>query len=487
MKILFIIPEFKSLSGKKSLTLNPHLGIAYLSAFLIKNGIEVKVFDNGIENSYERLFSLVGEFKPDMIGVTVFSYCYNYARELIKSVKSRFSVPLVIGGAHVNIIKKQILIDTEAEFAIKHEGEYGLLELLAEIKRSSLNFEAIKGLIWRNSEGIIIENPDRPFINDLDSLPFPEYGVFDIDKYFCYKDKMLPMVTSRGCPFSCNFCTVKLCMGQGFRPRSPENVVQEIEVFVKKGWKNFSIGDDCFTLDTKRAEEICDLIIEKKLNIGFQFLNGIRADRVTDGLLMKMKKAGCTYISYGCESGNDNILKIIKKNISREQVRTAVLKTNAVKIPNSVNFIIGHTEETYQTAMDTLDFAKSLPTAFTSFFNLIPYPGTEAYHWVRENGRFLISCDKYLENCLSLHDKPIFETDAFTKEQRQKIIRMGFDFYKKKYLRYRFGNILGNIMYCLTKIKFIDRLGAFFVLDTAVGKLFYNFICTLLRNPDKKR
>lgn len=486
MKILFVIPRFKSQSGIKSLTVNPHLGIAYLSSFLIKNGINVKVYDDGIENSYKRLVSFIKEFNPDIIGITVFSYCYNYARDLMGIIKACFKTSIVLGGAHINIIKGQILTDTDAEFAIKHEGEYSLLELLKEMERPNADFRKINGLIWKDKDGKVIENPDRTFIKDLDSLPFPEYGVFNISKYFCYKDKMLPVITSRGCPFCCNFCTVKLCMGQSFRPRSPRNVVREIEDLAQRGWKNFSIGDDCFTLDKPRAEEICDLIIQKKLDIGFQFFNGIRADTVTGGLLMKMKAAGCTYISYGCESGNDKILKTIKKNITREQVRNAVEITNAANITNSVNFIIGHTEETYQTAMDTVNFAKSLPTTFTNFFNLIPYPGTEAYEWVKQNGRFLFPTENYLENCLSLHDKPIFETDEFTKEQRQEVIKLGFAFYKRKYLRYRFGNVLGSLMFYLTKIKAVDSLVAFFILDTSTGKFIYTLICNLLRNPDKK-
>ncbi len=486
MKILFAIPKLKAISGGKGLTVSPHAGVAYLSSFLKKNGIEVKVYDEGIENNRAELLLTIRDFKPDVVGITIFSYCYNYACDLIKTIKNNCKSPLVLGGAHINIVKGQILLETGAEFAIKHEGEHGLLELLKEIESGGNDFVNIKGLIWKDNNGKVTENPDRTFITELDSLPFPDYDVFDIKKYFCFKDKILPIITSRGCPFGCNFCSVRLCMGQGFRARSAQNVVQEIELLTQKGWRNFNINDDCFTLNKQRAEEICDLIIKKNLNIGFQFLNGIRVDTVNPQLLKKMKSAGCFYISYGCESGNERILKTIKKGIILEQVRKAVEWTNDANIPNSVNFIIGHTEETYQTAMDTISFAESLPTYFANFYNLIPYPGTEAYSWAQQHGRFLVPSEYYLENIGTYHGRPIFETSEFTKIQREKIVGLGFNLYRLKYLQYRFGKVAGYFIFCVTKLKPINIFAAFLVLDTRLGKSIYTLLCNLIRNPNRK-
>ena len=480
MKILFAIPKVKSLLGGKSLTINPHVGIAYLSSFLKKNGVEVRVFDDGIENNHHKLLSTIKGFNPDIIGVSVFSYCYKYACDLIKVIKDNYKIPLVLGGAHVNIIKEKILLDTGAEFAIKHEGEYSLLELLKELETKGNNFKGIKGLIWRHADGIV-ENPDRPWIEDLDSLPFPEYDIFDIKKYFFYQDRILPIITSRGCPYACNFCSVNSVMGREFRPRSAKNVVEEIEYFVQKGWKSFAVNDDCFTLDIDRAEEICDLILQKKIDITFQLLNGIRVDRVTPRLLKKMKLAGCIYVAYGCESGSDKILKIIQKGITTEQVRKAVSWANEAGIPNSVNFIIGHTQETYSNALETINFAKSLPTGFTIFHNLLPYPGTKAYVWAQEHGKFFISPKYYLENILSHHGQPIFETDDFTKKQREEVVALGFNLYKRKYLKFRFGNVFGSIIYYITKIKLVDKFAAFLVLDTRFGKSIYITLCKIAR------
>ena len=485
MKIIFIIPKAKSISGGKSLTLIPNVGIAYLSAFLKKNGIEVCVFDDGVEDGWEKLFTTIRESKPDVIGITIYSYNYGYACGLIKAIRDNFRLPLVLGGIHVNIIKKQILLDTGADFAVKHEGEYTLLELLEAIKNKNNDFSVIKGLIWRGENSRIIENPDRPLIKDLDILPFPDYDIFDITKYFCYKDKTLPLITSRGCPYGCNFCSIKLSMGQSFRPRGAENVVDEIECYVSKGWAGFDIDDDCFTLDMKRVEAICDLIIQKKLNIKFKFPNGIRADKVSYQLLKKLKLAGCTYIVYGCETGNKRILKLIKKGVTLEQVRQAVEWANEVGISNSVSFIIGHTEETYKEALDTLVFARSLSTDFSSFYNLLPYPGTETYAWVKKYGRSLIPPENYLENISACRNEPIFDTEEFTREQRIKVLNMGFNLFRKKYFKFRLGPILGSILYYISLIRIFNKFFSYFVLDNNVGRGIYISLSKILQRRKK--
>lgn len=472
MKILFAVPKIKSLFGDKGLTVHPHIGIAYLSSFLKKQGIEVRVFDDGIEKVTDKILSVIEEFKPEIIGVTIFSYCYGSAYNLIKKIKASSRIPLVLGGPHVGAVGKKILEGTEAEFAVKHEGEFTLLELLKEINKASPVFTQIQGLIWRNKDKII-ENADRPFIKDLDNLPLPDYEIFDIQHYACYKQKTLPIITSRGCPFNCNYCSVRLSMGQNFRARSVENVVEEIVNFTNQGWKTFEINDDCFTLDKRRAEDICDLITSKNLKIRFQLYNGIRVDTVNSSLLKKMKQAGCFFISYGCEAGNDRVLKLIKKGINLTQVRDAIKWTNEVGIRNSANFIIGHTGETYEDALDTLKFAESLPTDFVNFYNLVPYPGTESFKWAAQHARFLVPSDSFLENISYRDNKPIFETQEFTKEQRSKIVSLGLDLYRKKILTFRLGKLLGNLIYWITKIKSINKLATRFALNNPVGRFIY--------------
>lgn len=473
MKILFVIPKNKSLFGDKGLTAHPHIGVAYLSAFLKQRDIEVGVFDAGIEKHDDAVIEAVSGFKPDIIGITVFSYCYGYAYDLIRSIrKGAFAAPIVLGGAHVSAIKGRILQDTQADFAVKQEGEYTLFEFLQEIASGSPDFKKVNGLIW-NQAGRITENAGRPYICNLDELSFPDYEVFDIKRYPCYKQKSLPMITSRGCPFGCNYCSVRLSMGQNFRARSAQNVFSEIRHFYDKGFRAFDFNDDCFTLDKKRAEDICDLIIANKLDIKFQLYNGIRVDTITPQLLQKMKRAGCFFISYGCEAGNNKVLKSIKKGITIEQVREAVKWTKQAGIHNSVNFIIGHKEEAYNDALDTIRFAGSLPADFVNFYNLLPYPGTESFEWARQHANFLVPPESFLENISYRDNKPVFETTEFTKEQRQKIISLGFDLYRRRILAFRMGPVLGNLIYWATKVNVLNRLATNFALNNPFGRRIY--------------
>lgn len=486
-RILFAIPKVKSLSKGKSLTVHPHAGVAYLCSFLKNNGFEIQIFDDGVEDNRAGLLETLQEFNPQLIGVTVFGYSYQYARELIKVIKQNCAIPVVLGGPHVSTIRKVILTETAADFAIKLEGEYTLLELMRAIQETDRDYSKIQGLIWRDSSDSIVENIDRPLNQNLDSLPFPDYDAFKLKKYYCYKSNTLPIITSRGCPFSCNFCSVKLSMGGVFRARSAKNIIDEIEHFVKKGWRNFDINDDCFTLDKIRVEEICDLIINEKIDIRFQFPNGIRADTVSPRLLQKLKQAGCVYIFYGCETGSERILRLIRKGITLKQVRMAVEWTNDAGIDNAVNFIIGHTQETYHDALDTIAFAKSLPTNFVHFFNLIPYPGTEAYDWAMRHANFLVSRKRYLWQITSEQADPVFETAEFTKRQRKRVMKIGLNLFKKMYLRFRFGMAAGSLAYYITRISPLEKLAIRFILDSQFGKFIYAAASNLFQMSKKNQ
>ena len=468
------------------MTAHPHIGIAYLSAFLKQNNIETAVFDEGISNNPEELHKLIVDFKPSLIGVTIFSYCYGFAYNLIKKLKEMTDIPLVVGGAHVCAVGKDMFNSTGIDFTVKQEGEFTLLELLKEIGKHEPDYSHIRGLIWKAKDGRVIENPDRDLIKDLDALPFPDYDAFGLERYVCYKQKTLPLITSRGCPLGCNYCSVRLSMGQGFRPRSAENVFKEMKYFFLRGFRSFDINDDCFTLDKERAGEICELIIANRLDIRFQLYNGIRVDTVNPELLRKMKRAGCYFISFGCEAGNDRVLKAIKKGITLQQVRDAVRWANETGINNSVNFIIGHTTETYEDALDTINFAKSLPTNFVNFYNLLIYPGTEAYGWARQNAHFLVPPESYLENISYRDNEPIFETKEFTCRERKKIIKMGFDLYKKTILTFRLGKVLGNIVYYITRNKILDKFASNFALSNPVGRFIYILLSGGSYRPKEK-
>jgi len=481
MKVLFAIPKNKSLFGEEGITGFPHVGVAYLTAVLKKNKIPVAIFDEGIGKKDNELFSLIDEFQPTVIGTTGFSYAYGFLEDLIKRIKKYTAIPVIVGGPHVATTGDEILRVTPAEFALVGEGEISFLQFLKQLSKKEPDWRQVPGLIWRKKTKII-QNQRPAFIHDLDKLPFPDYETFELEKYPCFAEKLLPIITSRGCPYGCNYCSVRLSMGRGFRPRSPRNVIAEIRHWYKKGFRAFDFNDDCFTLDIARAERICDLIVKSKLKIKFQLYNGIRADRVTLRLLKKMKKAGCFLIAYGLESGNQETLKRIKKNLTLEQVRKAVDWANQAGIKNSVNFIIGHQDETYDEALDSLKFAESLSTNFVNFFNLVPYPGTEVYDWAMKKAKFLVPKETFLKEISYRDNIPIFETKEFTKEQREEIIKKGFALYEKKILQFRLGKPLGLLVYFGTRAEFLAKIARNFVFNNRFGKKIYQFLAA----PSKK-
>lgn len=466
----------KTLFGDdKAVPGHPHLGIAYLIAVLKQNGItDIDIYDQGLEDDDELLYKKIDKLRPDIIGMTTFSYCFTYANDLIKKIKKYTDIPVILGGPHVSALRKEVLKGTSADFAMKGEAEVSFIKFLNEFSGGK-NYANIGNLIWRNEKGEIIENEQEPLIHDLDAIPFPAYENFEFERYNYFNTKTLPIITSRGCPHGCNYCSVRLSMGRGFRARSPKNVVDEMKHWIKTyGIEKFEINDDCFSLDLDRAEKICDLIIEEKLNIKYEMYNGIRADRVSEQLLRKMKKSGCIFVAYGCESGNQDIINNMGKALKKEKVIEAVKLTNKVGIRNSVNFIIGHKGETYKNAMETIRFAKSLPTNFVNFYNVIPYPGTELYDWATQNSTYMMPVEEYLGKVGSRDLNPVFETKEFTREEKIRALKKGYALYEQTVLQFRLGKVLGYIAYLVARNKTLFSIGRKLALSNKIGFWIYS-------------
>lgn len=477
MKLLLISPWAKTLYGdEKAIPGHPHLGLGYLTAILKQNKHQVKIFDQAIENDDKKLFTLVKKYKPDLIGISAFSYCSKYVTDLSRQIKKHTKTPLILGGPHVSAIHSKVLQQIPLDFALKGEAEASIIDFLKEFAKKSPRYNKVQGLIYKNSKGEIVENPDMPYIKDLDSIPFPDYSEFKFDKYAYYQTKTMPIITSRGCPYGCNYCSVRLSMGRAFRPRSPQNVLAEIKHWHSQGFAKFEINDDCFSLDLARAEKICDLLIKEKLDISYDLYNGIRADRVSPTLLKKMKKSGCAFISYGCESGDQNTIMAMGKNLKLTDVTKAVKLTNKAGIRNSVNFIIGHVGETAAKASKTLEFAKNLPTNFVNFYNVIPYPGTGLYNWIDKNAQWIYHPDYVMKNIGSRDLKPVFETEDFTADEKIAILKKGFALYEKSILRFRFGKFFGEIIYHLTRNRKIFHAGLNLALSSKLGFKIYSLL-----------
>lgn len=468
MKVLFIIP---SSVGDYFSAQVPHTGIAYVSAVLKQNKIQTKIVDMRLGYTIDQVLQIIDEFGPQFVGITLYSFGFDRSKETIDTIKNHSdSYKVVLGGPHVAALKKNVLEDTMADMGIKQEGEIPMLQICQGVP-----LDEIKGLVWRKGEEII-ENEDMPYLNNLDDLPLPDYEGFELEKYLGFNERHLPIITSRGCPYQCIFCSIRLSMGLRFRARSPENIVDEMEHWYKKGWRSFEIDDDNFTLDMERAHRICDMILERKMKITWKCDNGIRADRVDLPLLQKMRKAGCVYISIGVEAGNDKILQVIKKGEKLQSILKAIELAKEAGIAVGATFIIGHPDETYDDFLDSLKIAESLPVDHVSFYNLVPYPGTELYKWVEQHGNFLMDKETFLYNVAHWKNKPIFETATFSSKERINAYKKAHSLYRKRVLQFKLGKNMGYLAWLVTGPEFVEKSMKKFVLTPGVGRTIFNAV-----------
>ncbi len=317
MKIGLIDP------GSKKIILNenfPHLGLAFLAAVLEKYNHEVKILDLSLEGEKELHRFLGRGF--DMIGLSATSFTFSRTVEWAKRIKELSSrLIIVVGGPHVPIGMETVLDSPWIDYAVCGEGEMTMLELVSLLqehpKPGSAALSSIQGLLFRQGDRIRV-NPLRPRIENLDELPYPAFHLFSMEKYGIY-----PLLTSRGCPFGCTFCSIKAIWGTFWSHRSPENIIAEIEHArrnFKWGDRPFSIIDDSFNIIPKRIEDFSDMIAARGLDIKW-FSAGFRADHVSVAMARKMKKAGCIGVSIGIESANNDILTRIKKKTTSEAIQ----------------------------------------------------------------------------------------------------------------------------------------------------------------------
>ncbi len=436
------------------------MGVAYLMSYLKERGIDAEMLDLSLKYSEKenRIISCINDYKPDLIGISLYSNIFTEGIKIVNFIKKNFSIPIVAGGPHVSCTKEDFLKSAPADYAITKEGERPLYNLIKNLfidnknnKENQMNtLYNTQGIIFRNNNGEFIINENRELIEDIDTIPYPDYFSCGIKTYLGYHSKTYcRIITSRGCPYACSYCAVSICTGRKFRMRKTKNVVDEMQYWFERGFKHFSISDGSFNEDLPRAKEICAEILNRKLKINFYFYEGIRADKIDGELVNLFKKAGCAFIVYGMESGNELILKSTGKGLTKEALLNAVKLTNKAGIACAVNFILGLPGETYQTAMDTINFAKSLKCSYVNIYSFVPVPGTKAYEAVKKNARFFYDKEYYLTYISRMRVEPIFETTEFKKEERKKLYLIGNRLYKKTFFQYKFGKIIGFIIYIL--------------------------------------
>ncbi len=392
------------------------VGLGYIAEYLKARGITVGFLDMGMglgrRYKFRRLAKTIEDFAPDLIGVSMFTYRYKDTFALIEKIKAAFpDIRIAAGGPHVSIIRKKALEDCAAiDYGITMEGEETLFELCGGREISE-----IRGLIYRDGDEVKYSGP-RDFIKDIDEIPFPRYEGFNLEGY----PASMTILTSRGCPQACIFCPVKATMGAVLRKRSAESVINELEHWYRKGWRKFGIVDDNFTFDKERAIRICDGISSRGMkDVRLTCGNGIRADRIDGELLKKMRDAGFYEFSIGVEAGNDRVLKNIKKGETIETLESAIRLSCEMGFNVRLFFLLGSPGETEKDVESSMRLALKYPVVTARFYNIIPFPMTELYDWVKDRGLFLREPGEYLNNA-SVWDTndPVFETPELPASAR---------------------------------------------------------------------
>lgn len=387
MKIALINPPFPQPLWilRATSSYNMPLGLGYLAAYARQAGHVVKIFDPEPRRMpLELMWKEVGEFKPDLVGITSVTPNFTLARDLALEAKRRFNCLVVMGGPHANALPRSTLLSAPGlDAVILGEGEIPLLAMAAEFDaRGKVDFSGIPGAAflenWKYRE-----TPRPELISDLDTLPCPARDLEDISLYYPHRwffggKKSTTLISSRGCPGQCTFCA-NICMGRKFRPHSPEYVVREMAQLVRRyGLRHFKIYDDCFTADPRRAAGICDLISAEKLNISWDIMGRVNT-LLDEGLILKMKRAGCREVVLGIETGNQQILNLMKKGTTLAMAEECCAKLRRHGVMYSNSFIIGNEGDTEETVLETIAFAKKLGSDRVSFVVLIPFPGTPLF------------------------------------------------------------------------------------------------------------
>jgi radical SAM superfamily enzyme YgiQ (UPF0313 family) len=290
-----------------------------------------------------------------------------------------------VTALHESEIKKECV-----DYILRKEWDFSVADLLQALIDKK-NLSGIPGLTWKNGSGVHV-NPDPEEIKDLDALPIPAYDLLDLSKFYESVFVRFPaatMITSRGCPYQCIFCSYpQTIYSHAFRAMSPERVLREIKYLVKDlGVKEIRIDDDTFNIDAGRAVEICKLLNAEKLD--FTFSVQVRPKLLTDELAYWLKKAGCRMVLFGIESGNDDVLKKMRKNTTKDELRRGVriAKKHGLDVLNCV--MLGFYWDTKETVEETIGFAFELNAEFTQVSTPTPLPGTDYYRLLDENGCFL--------------------------------------------------------------------------------------------------
>lgn len=411
----------------------PMLGLAFIAASLRDQGHKVKIIDYEINDwPMSRVKNDINAFNPDMVGMTAYitnmRRCEEVAR-LAKEVSPTITV--VIGGPQVTIFPSESFQSPYIDMIVLSEGEIVVRNLINALEDED-KLVKVKGIWFRKKDGTIHKSPREDLVDNIGIFPSPALDLFDMNKYFppvyIRGKRAAHLLTSRGCPFKCTFCETKLTFGRSIRFYSTERILDELESLIALGYDGFQFYDDTFTANKKRVFKLCQGIIDKGWKI--QWMCYTRTNTVNKEILNIMKRAGCYMISFGIETADDDLLKIINKGLTTETNRKGIRLTREAGIQVTATFMIGLPTETREQTMKTIQFTLDEDINYLIMGITEPYPGTEMWVDAKKYGYF-DDTGKYKNNLLSEH-AAVWIPNGRTREELKNLVSLGM---RRFYLR----------------------------------------------------
>jgi len=419
---IILINIYYSESGYGDRLNFPPIGIAYISEYLNIYDIDHHIIDMGLGYTPKQILEKIKSIQPKWIGISINSLLIDRTRTLIEKIKEiNPTVNIVAGGPHATTQGIKIFSDIPSvDYAIVGEGEISFYELKSDKLESD-----IKGLVYKAKDGSFKIN-ERRIMENLDNIPFPKFEKFELNKY---SQRIIPIISSRGCPFKCIFCQQSSLLSKNWRGVSAEYFIENIKYWVEKGCTEIHILDDNFTFNQRRLEKIVELYEKENIgNIKIVLIGGIRISETTKKTLQFLKRLNIENIAFGVESFSNEVLKFIKKGTSESKIEETIKNATEMGFKVKIFLIIGFPYQTPESLRKTYKLVLTYPIYQVRFFNLVPYEKTALMEWIDENGELIFPPDVYMNEFKKYQDIPLFNAkNMMSVEERIKQLRIAKD------------------------------------------------------------
>ena len=410
------------------------MGLCYLGAVLRERGHEVIIHDQAATTlSNEALLADIEKATPELLGISILTGAWHNVVILLREILDRWpTLPVVMGNTHATVYVDDILREGYSDFVIHGEGETSMLDLVETLERKE-DLTKVPGLSWYDGSDVF-NNPTRPPIQDLDSLPYPAWDLLDLKAWRYQKVPMVnlhshpvPIMASRGCPYTCSFCSQN-GSNRTFRRRKVSRVVEEIGYMVEQlGFRSFGFNDSYFPWDKQTGLEFCDRMRSTPWHKSVKWVTQTRVDRIDDELMMEMRSAGLHAIMFGFESGNHHVLNTIQKKTTVQQGSNAIRVAHRHGVLVIGFFMLGLPGESAYSIEDTIRFAIDNDVDIAKFAITIPYPGSELYRQHFRRKPSLEECDRFTSwfDWTGRSEPPIWSPDGMSGEELVWLQRVG--------------------------------------------------------------